>query len=207
MSNEIMQAKNGQMTSIIEDQQIAKAFFESGIFKDVKTAAQALVKIIAGREQGLAPIQAMSNVYIFDDRIAYLTKVFSSKVKKSKKYDYKIKVTTDKECEIDFFENGKLAGTSKYTFTDAAKSGLPNKESFKKYPNNMLYNRAMSNGIKMFCPDILDGANLYEDFAEVEKDGAKMMSVDMNTGEIKEAEQMQKNSVDDDGQIEEDFFK
>ena len=173
--------------SLNDDKVFSKAFYESGIFKDVKNEAQALVKIIAGREQGLTPIQSMMNVYIFDDKVMYYIKVFLAKIKKSKKYNYKIKQSTDKLCEIDFYENGKLSGTSKFDFSDAAKAGLPNKDSYKKYPNIMLFYRCASNGIKMYCPDILDGCAIYEDFAEQQKE-IKTMTVDLETGEIKEEE-------------------
>lgn len=185
MENAIVEKKETKSLSILEDQNIAKAFYESGIFKNVKNAAQALVKIIAGREQGLAPIQSMSSVFIYDDKICYLTKVFLAKIKKTRGYDYRVKESTDKICTIDFFKQDKHIGTTTYTWNDAIKAGLVNKDNWRKYPTLMLYYRAGSNGIKMFMPEILDGANIYEDFDEVENETkSKTIDVNMNTGEI-----------------------
>lgn len=176
--------------SIMEDKQIAQAFFDSGIFKDVKSAAQALVKIIAGREQGLSPIESMTAVYILDDKICYLTKVFTAKIKKTKVFDYKVKNSTEEICTIEFYENGELLGTSSYSIKQAAKAGLVNKDNWRKYPQSMLFNRAASIGMKMFVPQILGGVNLYEDFDELP--GVKQsnaINVNMETGEVTPVEE------------------
>jgi hypothetical protein len=178
--------------SFIDDKSIAAAFYASGIFKDVKNEASALVKIIAGREQGLTPIEAMSSVYIIDDKIAYFTRVFLAKIKNSAKYNYVVKIQNEQICEIEFYENGKIIGASKFDFKDAARCGLANKDNFKKYPAMMLFYRAASKGIKVFCPDILNGANTYEDLIEVEPDAStpQPMTVNLETGEINEAKPM-----------------
>lgn len=181
----IVERKENKGLSILEDKQIAQAFFDSGIFKDVKSAAQALVKIIAGREQGLSPIQSMTAVYILDDKICYLTKVFTAKIKKTKIFDYKVKTSTEELCTIEFYENKQLLGSSSYSIKQAAKAGLVNRDNWRKYPQSMLYNRAVSIGMKMFMPQILDGVNLYEDFDELP--GIKQsnaINVDMETGEV-----------------------
>lgn len=189
-NNALVEKKENKSLSILEDKQIAQVFFESGIFKNVKSAAQAMVKIIAGREQGLAPIQSMSSVFIFDDKICYFTKVFLAKIKKTKIYDYKVKESNDKSCTIDFYRESKLLGSTTYTYQDAIKAGLVNRDAWKKYPQLMLYYRASSNGIKMFMPEILDGANIYEDFdaVVVEEEKTKSFDVNMETGEVVEGQ-------------------
>ena len=182
--------KESKSLSIMEDKQIAQAFYDSGIFKDVKSAAQTLVKIIAGREQGLSPIESMTAVYILDDKICYLTKVFTAKIKKTKILDYRVKTSTEEICTIEFYENGELLGTSSYSIKQAAKAGLINKDNWRKYPQIMLYNRAVSMGIKLFMPQILGGVNLYEDFDELP--GVKQsnaINVNMETGEITPAQE------------------
>lgn len=186
----IVEKKESKSLSIMEDKQIAQAFFDSGIFKDVKSAAQALVKIIAGREQGLSPIESMTAVYILDDKICYLTKVFTAKIKKTKVFDYKVKASTEEICTIEFYENGELLGTSSYSIKQAAKAGLVNRDNWRKYPQSMLFNRAASIGMKMFVPQILGGANLYEDFDELP--GVKQsnaINVNMETGEVTPVEE------------------
>jgi hypothetical protein len=191
--------------SLIESKTLAAAFYESGIFKEIKNEASALVKIIAGREQGLTPIESMSSVYIFRDNILYATKVFLSKIKKSAKYKYICKQSTPDLCEIDFYENGELIGTSCFTKQDAITAGLINKDVYKNYRALMLFYRSASNGIKMFCPDILNGALLYEDYTEMNNDKEnKPMTVNMETGEIVEQKTNDKDNEAE--QALDDFF-
>jgi hypothetical protein len=161
---------------------LAKVFYESKIFKDVQSEAQAIVKILAGREMGLSPIQSMNTVYILDSKIGYETKVFLSKLKKSGKYDYEVTFVCLKDknnsevvekATLDFFridgKEGKkeFIGSSQFTMYDAARIGLINKAAYKNYPKLMMFYRAASNGIKMYCPEILEGGVLAEDYIEV----------------------------------------
>jgi hypothetical protein len=44
---------------------------------------------------------------------------------------------------------------------DAGLAGLAGKDNWKKYPKNMLFARAISNGQKWFVPDAFNGATVY----------------------------------------------
>jgi hypothetical protein len=160
---------------------LAKVFYESKIFKDVGSEAQAIVKILAGREMGLSPIQAMNGVYIVENKVGYETKIFLSKLKKSGKYDYEV-TFTEKEgktesASVAFFRvEGKEIrgiGTSKFTIYDAARIGLINKSAYKNYPKLMMFYRAASDGMKMYCPDILEGSALAEDYIEINEENSE----------------------------------
>jgi len=139
-----------------EPMALGEVFAESGMFTDVKTAAQAVVKIIAGKELGLSPIESMNSLYMVNGKIAVTSKIIASKIKNSEKYDYVIDVLTNEECTLIFYrindEKTEL-GKSTFTFKDAAKAGLVNKDNWKNYPRNMLFARALSNGARWFCPD------------------------------------------------------
>lgn len=130
---------------------MAKLFAESGMFTDAKQAAQAFVKIQAGQEIGLAPFASMTGINIILGKPTFGAGVIASCVKGSSKYDFKVKSLTDKECSIDFFEGKEFIGNSTFTIEDAKKQATKNLD---KFPKNMLYARAMSNGQKWFCPDV-----------------------------------------------------
>ena len=130
---------------------MAKLFAESGMFQDAKQAAQAFVKIQAGQEIGLAPFASMSGINIILGKPTFGAGVIASCVKGSSKYDFKVKELTDKNCSIDFFEGKELIGNSSFSIEDAKKQATKNLD---KFPKNMLYARAMSNGQKWFCPDV-----------------------------------------------------
>jgi hypothetical protein len=52
---------------------------------------------------------------------------------------------------------GQTIGVSSFTMEDAKRAGLSGGDNWKKYPRNMLFARAMSNGAKWYCPDVFGG--------------------------------------------------
>lgn len=145
-------------SSLTEIMSIGKAFAESGMFTDVKTAAQAIVKIQAGAEIGLPPFASMTGIHIISGKPTIGAGLIASSIKGSGKYDYRVKEQNEKVCSIEFYEvTGKTRdplGTSTFTIEDARKAGTKNLD---KFPKNMLFARAISNGVKWFCPDVFAG--------------------------------------------------
>lgn len=145
-------------SSLTEIMSIGKAFAESGMFTDVKTAAQAIVKIQAGAEIGLPPFASMTGIHIISGKPTLGAGLIASSIKGSGKYDYRVKEQTEKICSVEFFEvsgkNRESIGTSTFTIEDAKKAGTKNLD---KFPKNMLFARAISNGVKWFCPDVFAG--------------------------------------------------
>lgn len=133
---------------------IAQAFAESGMFSDTKLAAQAVVKIQAGQEMGIPPFQAMSGIHIIQGKPTVGAGLMASKVKGSGKYDYKVVEQSDKKCSIDFYQGKDMIGNSTFTIEEARKAATKNLD---KFPKNMLFARAISNGVKWYCPDVFTG--------------------------------------------------
>lgn len=151
MSNEITKI---QQMPINEIMSIGKAFVESGMFPDVKSAAQAVVKIQAGQEIGIAPFAAMTGIHIIQGKPTVGAGLIASKVKSSGKYDYKVIEMSDKKCSLDFYQGKEMIGNSTFTIEDARKAQTKN---IDKFPKNMLFARAVSNGVKWFTPDVFNG--------------------------------------------------
>jgi hypothetical protein len=132
---------------------MAKAFVESGIFPDIKNAAMAFVKIQAGQELGVAPFAAMSGIHIIQGKATIGAGLMASQVRATGKYDYKVLQQDDKACSLDFYRGKEKLGNSIFTIADAQKAGTKNLD---KYARNMLFARAMSNGVKWYCPDVFN---------------------------------------------------
>ena len=145
---------NLQRITPTEALSIGKAFAESGMFPDIKSAAQAIVKIQAGQEIGIPPFAAMSGIHIIQGKPTIGAGVMASCVKGSGKYDYRVVESTEAVCSIDFFQGKEKIGNSTFTIADAKKAGTKNLD---KFPKNMLFARAMSNGVKWFTPDVFAG--------------------------------------------------
>lgn len=160
--------------------QLGAVLAKSGYFKDSKDEAQAVVKVLAGQEIGIGPVAAMVGIYVVEGKPTFSARLMASLVKRSGRYNYRVKTTTDQECAIEFFEGQESVGVSTFTIKDAATAGLTGKDVWKKYPRNMLFARAMSNGFNMFTPDLSNGMPVYTP-EELN------VAIDGETGEVIEA--------------------
>jgi len=172
--------QTGIIHSMDDAMKAAQAMAASGFFQDARQAAQAVVKILAGQELGVGPFTSMTGVYIIQGRPALSANIMAAAVKRSGRYNFRVIELTDTRCEIAFFENGQECGRSTFTADEARKAGTKNMD---KYPRNMLYARAISNGVRWFCPDVLGGSPVYtpeELGASVNEDG---QVIDVTVGE------------------------
>ena len=148
----------------------------SGFFADSREGAQAAVKVMAGQELGFGPIASMTGIYIVKGRVTLSANLMAAAIKRHPAYTFRVREHTAEVCTIDFLEDGEVIGTSSFSMDDAKAAGLANSETHKKFPKNMLYARALSNGAKWYCPDVFGGAIYTPDELGEEIDG--------ETGEI-----------------------
>lgn len=172
----IQQYRPQQQMSYTEIEQLARAMVKSGYFQDVKDVAQAIVKIKAGQEFGFGAFTSMNGFSIIKGRPALGANLIASSIKSSGRYDYRVKKLDDKECIIEFYENGQKLGDSTFTIEDAHKAGTQNLE---KFPRNMLFARAISNGMRWYCPDVLYGSTVYtpEELGAVVDENGEILSL------------------------------
>ena len=178
--------------SLVEPMAIGEVLFQSGMFTDIKSKAQAVVKILAGKELGISPLESLSNIFMVNGKVSVMAKIVGSLIKKSEKYDYAIKDLTDEGCTLVFYsisQDKKIElGTSTFNKQDAAKAGLINRETYKSYPKNMYFARALSNGAKWFTPDVYCGYTEGDDF-EVIKSEPETKTITMDSkGEVSNGE-------------------
>lgn len=146
--------KTNENLSIEQIQKISEIFVQSGLFQGVESFAKAFVKVQAGNEIGIKPFAAMSGIHIISGKPVIGAGIIASRIKASTKYDYKIRELNDRVCIIDFYQGADYIGSETFTIDDAKKAGTKNLDKFAK---NMLFARAISNGVKFYCPDVFDG--------------------------------------------------
>lgn len=162
---------NNSLIPYQEVEQFGKAMVASGFFSDVKQISQAVVKIQAGAELGLPPFASMTGIHIIKGKPVLGANVLATLIKNDPRYDYRVKKMDDTEVVIHFYEGGEMVGESSFTIQDANKAGTQNTN---KFPRNMLFARAISNGAKWYTPGIFGGMPVYtpEDFGlAVDEDG------------------------------------
>lgn len=178
--NELTKYNSYKIANYDELEKIAKALAGSGYFKDVQTVSKAITKILAGQEFGFGPFASVNGIHIIQDKPAIGANLMAAAVKRSGRYDYRVARLDDAVCEIKFYEHGEHIGTSTFTIDDARRAGSKNLD---KFPRNMLFARAMSNGVRWFCPDVMNGSAVYtpeELGAETDDEGNVITTVDFS---------------------------
>ena len=173
MSTELATRKSDviELRNMDDLARLAKMFADSGYFSDAKGAAQTGVKILAGRELGFGPFASMTGIHLIQGKPSMGANLMAAAVKGSGRYDFRVREITDEVCSIEFFQQSDSLGISRFTKADAKAAGTQN---MNKFARNMLYARAMSNGVKWYCPDVFVGNTVYtpeELGARVDGDG------------------------------------
>lgn len=162
--------------SLDDISRLSKIFIQSGMFKGDKGLSletqvyQAGVKIIAGVEFGIQPFAAMRGVNIINGNAEMSANLMAAKVKKHPKYDYRVSYWENDGCTIEFFEIPRPGaprkewdklGESSFKKADAEAAGLMSNQTWRKFPRNMYFARAISNGVRVYTPDVFYGAPVY----------------------------------------------
>ena len=172
------------LTKQLDVMELGALLSKSGYFKDATDAAQAVVKVLAGQELGFGPVASMTGIYIVKGRVTLSANLIGAAVKRSGRYDYTISKLDKSLCVLMFWTrrpDGVMieVGESAFTIDDAKAAGLVNGDNWKKYPRNMLFARALSNGAKWYCPDVFGGPVYTPDELGVPVDGATFEVVDV----------------------------
>jgi hypothetical protein len=147
---------------------IGQVMARSGLFPDITRVSQAVVKVLAGRELGIGPFAAMSDIHIIEGKPVIGARILAALVRQSAVYDYEVVEWTNERCAIDFYRHGqKLEPTVTFDQEDAKRAELdkPTRagkpSTHMRFPRNMKFARAMSNGVGLHCPDLTAGAPVY----------------------------------------------
>lgn len=169
-----LQTKGG--TDDVTALTLAETFVKSGLFPDVQSVSVAAVKILIGRDIGIGPGQAMQQIYLFKGKIGYQSGIIATAIKRSGKYNYKVKELTDDRCTLEFyerFEDGaplELSGTYTFTMKDAQRAGFTSNAKYKELPSQMLMYKCVALGSRIFCPDVLCGGYDIEELRSIPDD-------------------------------------
>lgn len=149
-----------QHLSLADTRSLAAIFVKSGFFQDSRDEAQAVVKILAGREMGFGPFASMAGINIIKGKVAQSANLIAAGIKRSGKYDFRVVSHNDTGCVLHFYErrDGKYenVGVSSFTQDDAKKASLGG-ANYQGYPRNMYFARALTNGARWYCADIFAG--------------------------------------------------
>ena len=122
--------------------------------------------ILTGREIGVGPMQALAKIHVIDGRPSMSAELMRSLVMAAGHEISYPTYTDDKVTAVG--RRGDSAKTTEVTWTlkDAQRIGVATKDTWKKYPRQMLAARATSELCRLLFPDALGGISYTNDEAE-----------------------------------------
>src|SRR5262249_48182867 len=117
--NDLVTATPSKGTDIAQIISLGQILADSGFFPDTPAAAQAVVKVLAGRELGFGPVASMSGIFTIKGRVTLSANLIAAAIRRSGRYDYRITQHNDQVCTIEFLMAGQVIGTSTFTIDDA----------------------------------------------------------------------------------------
>ena len=135
--------------------------------KDISTSEKALAVIMIGREMGIGPAASLRGIFMINGVPSLSSRLMAGLIRSSGDYDYETLERTDKASTIQILRKvrGKwvaLTPTTRFTIEDAKRAGLIKGGSpWEKYPRNMTWARALSDGFGIHCPHLANGMPIY----------------------------------------------
>lgn len=199
----------------------------------LRTIEEAAARILYGRELGMSAFQSIIGIEMIKGKVGLKAITVASQIQNSGRFDYRVLENTSTKCRIAFFSGGEEVGISEFTIEMAKRADLVKSDSgWAKYPDAMLFARAITQGARRYCPSVFfgpiysseelaDGGGdvidveiapqtaetvadpvMQEKPAKVAKSTVKATKVDAKPAEVVEAEVVADAPFDDAPQIE-----
>ena len=137
-------------------ERIARTDFVPGAFRGKPEAV--LACILAGRELGIGPMQALQSIHVIQGRPTMSADLMVGLVRRA---GHRIRTTerTDTTATVEGVRVDDPEHTEQVTFTmdDANRAGLTGKDNWRQYPAAMLWARAVSALCRITFNDVLHG--------------------------------------------------
>lgn len=152
----------GQIKIMAETFYLSKALPSS-----MDNAAKVIMALQAGFECGLKPIEALSSFYFVNGKLALYGEMAIAMVQRAGHIvEWGECDDQTATCIITRGDNGKsMKGT--FTMAMAEKRGLATKDTYKKYPENMLKFKAFNMIGKFIVPDAFHGVPIKEEMEDM----------------------------------------
>jgi len=115
---------------------------QSGFLSDARGAAQASVKILAGREKGFPPLASMVGISIIEGKPAAGANLLAGATKRAR-YTWRVVQRDTKGCMLILSYKGSEIGPAEFLEENARCANLLNKRNWQQYPLDV-FSRAVS---------------------------------------------------------------
>jgi hypothetical protein len=121
----------------------------------IRSPEQAFAIALKGRELGIPPMMAFAGLYIIKGKVELTASMMSAMLRRGGVRIEEVQVDATM-AHLRFDRDGEKAEVC-FTMEDAKRANLVN-QTWSKYPRQMLYARALSEGARRIGPDLVSGA-------------------------------------------------
>lgn len=127
--------------------------------KTINSDEAALGVILKGRELGISPMQAFSQIHVIQGQPTLSAQaMLALAYKRLPGFEMELVKSTPELCEIRMRRAAdKPWSALAYTIKQAQQAGVAGKSNWKQHPDDMLRNRVVSKLLKMIAPDVFAG--------------------------------------------------
>jgi hypothetical protein len=162
------------MPQTIDDKmQLSTILFTSRLCpRDMDSVEKVFVALQYGHELGLSPMISVQNIGIINGRPTLMTTIMKGLAFNTKTLvDYKEEKIIVNDIHVGYKITGKRNDNgfefqSSFTLEDAQKAGLMNRDTYKKYPLDMILYRAESRFLRKAYPELFAGLYTPDEAAD-----------------------------------------
>jgi len=148
----------------------AETMVLSKAFPQDLNAPKIMVALQAGFEMGLTPVESVNSFYFVNGHVALWGEVaIAQVVKHGHKVEFLNCSRESATCRITRGDDGRTL-ESTFTMKDAIERGLATKDTYKKWPENMLKFKAFHMTAKFIVPEVFHGVPLKEEIEDWKDD-------------------------------------
>jgi hypothetical protein len=173
---------------INEVERMARAVAASGLF-GIKTPEQAMALMLVAQAEGMHPAIVARDYDIVNGRPAKKAEaMLRSFMDAGGKVEWHALSDTLADATFSHAQGGSVRIA--WDLKRAAQAGLASKDTWKKYPRQMLRSRVVSEGVRTVCPSATSGMYVPEEVRDLEPRGAQPAPAarDMGSAEIVQPE-------------------
>lgn len=167
-----------------ETQQAALKFCDSalktGILpSSIKTPQQALIILLKGQEIGMGAIEALTNIHVVKGKAELSAVAMSARLLRGGVSIETIE-STDVACRLRLsrvISGRETVIETSFSEEDAKRAALWGKDNWLKYPQDMLYARALSRGARRIGADLIGGCYVQGEISEAPTESPAMREV------------------------------
>jgi hypothetical protein len=154
-----------QLVHVNDIQTMAVAVVKSGLF-GMKTVEQATALMLIAQAEGYHPALAARDYHIIQGRPTLKAETMMARFQQQGgRVEWK--TLTDTEVTAVFSHPSGGSASITWTFEQAKKAGLTNKDNWKNYPRAMLRARVVSEGIRTVYPGVVLGVYTPEEVQDI----------------------------------------